>query len=125
MNVPPLCPYCGQFSIQVGGLAIYPHRPDLADKKFYQCQLCDAYVGTHKATGEALGTLANATLRRMRNAAHIAFDGFWETSRERKEEYTWLAEKMGIPVNLCHIAMFDVEQCQQAIQICRERSSQS
>lgn len=60
----PTCPYCGKDSVLVNGHVIYPHRPDLLEKKFYWCKPCDAYVGCHPGTANPLGRLANAELRR-------------------------------------------------------------
>lgn len=129
----PVCPYCGQFSAKVGGDAIYPHRPDLHHKTFYQCAPCDAYVGTHPGTEKPLGRLADAELRRWKSRTHAAFDPIWQERYARKSahdtrykkgmarggRYKRLAELMGIPKEDCHIGMFDVAACQQAIEICQ------
>ncbi len=118
----PICPYCGAASEFVGGDAIYPHRPDLAEKKFWRCAPCEAYVGCHKGTPEPLGSLANAELRKVRTQAHAAFDPLWDMQltevgpvMKRKEAYAWLARELGIPVEECHIGMFNVELCQRTI----------
>ncbi|GAA0567720.1 zinc-finger-containing protein [Halomonas salifodinae] len=128
----PICPYCGQFSRKVGGDAIYPHRPDLYHKTFYQCAPCDAHVGTHPGTDKPLGRLANAELREWKQRTHAAFDPIWKDRYLRKSaadpdykkgmarggRYKRLAELMGIDKEDCHIGMFDVAACQLAIQIC-------
>lgn len=135
----PDCPYCKAKAMRTTGATIYPHRLDLADKVFYWCPPCEAYVGTHAMTGEPLGALANAKLRKLRNAAHAAFDPIWqEPARKaacgtknlrrkfpkpfnyfvpqfRTAAYAALAKAMDIEPDLCHIAMFNEEQCQQAI----------
>lgn len=114
---PPSCPYCEQPSRKATGLDIYPHRPDLSGLSFYLCSDCDAYVGSHRKTGQPLGRLANAELRGWRKKAHVAFDPLWKDDGRftRKEAYARLATHMGITTDQCHIAMFDVEQCQQVI----------
>jgi CO dehydrogenase/acetyl-CoA synthase beta subunit len=138
----PKCPYCKAKSILVSGEYIYPHRPDLFDKKFYMCIPCEAYVGTHASTGEPLGTLANAYLRKFRNQAHAAFDPVWKEAankdflksnsgkrkdlggfikKHRTAAYARLAELMDIPVENCHIGCFDATQCRRVIDLCNSR----
>jgi hypothetical protein len=142
----PVCPYCGAAAMRTTGATIYPHRLDLADKVFYWCPADDAYVGTHAATGEPLGTLANAYLRRLRNQVHAVFDPLWRDAalrdvgstknqrlkkpkpfeyfipQHRGAAYAALAEAMGLTVDQCHIGMFDAKQCGLALQLinCRE-----
>lgn len=48
INRGQICPYCGSKTEYVDGTVIYPHRPDLANRKFYICRPCNAYVGCHK-----------------------------------------------------------------------------
>lgn len=121
----PTCPYCGSPAKLVGGDTIYPHRPDLAHKKFWQCAPCKAYVGCHEAgrgQGDGtrpLGRLADAELRQAKMAVHESFDDIWKEGHMRRQEaYAWLADKMGIAVADCHVGMFSVAQCEQAEAIC-------
>jgi hypothetical protein len=126
MNRPPTCQYCGQPSVPATGVDIYPHRPDLSDKKFYRCVPCHAYVGCHVKTGEPFGSLANATLRKLRNQAHAAFDPLWlelggthgNKKQYRTNAYSLLAKAMDISVENCHIAVFDEDQCREVINLC-------
>lgn len=132
----PTCPYCGQPSLLVDGTVIYPHRHDLAQKKFYQCSPCDAYVGCHpKAAPNGmggfgdgtvpLGRLANAELRRAKAAAHAAFDPLWRfDGMRRRDAYGWLAKALGIPTQDCHIGLFDVTQCEAVISVVKAKVSQ-
>jgi len=119
----PICPYCQQFSKLVFGSTLYPHRPDLAHRKFFLCEPCDAYVGTHAKSGKPLGSLANAKLRRARNRAHVAFDPVWKGGdpQQRTSAYSTLAAKMGIPPAECHIALFNEAQCQLVVDLCNSR----
>lgn len=95
-------------------MVIYPHRPDLKELTFYQCEPCGAYVGTHKGTNKPLGILADSVLRSYRSSAHSHFDPLWRDGvLKRKEAYSELAKYMGIDVKDTHIAMFDVDQCKQ------------
>lgn len=121
----PICPYCGNASEHVDGTTIYPHRPDLAVKKFWRCQPCDAYVGCHLGTPEPLGTLANAELRKARSEAHNAFDALWDFDGKpmtRKEAYAWLAAELGIETEACHIGMFDLAMCKKVVEAVTRRT---
>ena len=110
------CPYCGSKAEYVDSAEIYGKSYGMV----YLCRPCDAYVGVHDGTDTPLGRLANRDLRRWRNRAHAAFDPLWQQSRYRRrrnDAYAWLAGKMGLTKEETHIAMFDVEQCKQVIQI--------
>lgn len=111
-NNAPACPYCSAPTALVGGDVIYPHRTDLAEKKFWICYPCDAYVGCHPGTERPLGTPAKAVLRGMRSRVHAALDPLWRTGKMRRNEvYAQLATEMGIPPEKCHVGMFDADQC--------------
>lgn len=121
------CAYCNKPAELVGGEEIYPHRPDLYQKKFWRCRPCKAYVGCHKPNvgyGDGtrpLGRLANAELRAAKSAAHAAFDPVWQNGFVRRgSAYAWLADKLGIQPKQCHIGEFDVEQCKRVVQIVKE-----
>lgn len=125
----PVCPYCGQQAKLVSGDVIYPHRPDLASKNFWECRPCDAYVGCHEAGkgyGDGtrpMGRLANAALRAAKRGVHLVFDPLWREAehrgRARTEAYARLAAEMGLPIEQCHIGEFDLEQCARAKEIAR------
>jgi hypothetical protein len=118
----PICPYCNKPATLVGGDSIYPHRPDLHDKKFWACTPCQAYVGCHKGTTEALGRLADAQLRAAKMSAHAAFDPLWrEGSMSRKDAYAWLSQALGVPPDDCHIGMFDVDMCKRVVEACQSK----
>jgi hypothetical protein len=115
-NTNPTCPYCGNKSELVTGDIVYPFRADLKALKFYNCEPCDAFVGTHKSTNKPLGTLANDTLRGLRSMVHKEFDPLWkEGTLTRGGAYGWLAVALSLPKELCHIAMFDVATCHKAL----------
>lgn len=115
------CDYCSNPAAKVTGKEIYPHRPDLFNLIFWSCVPCDAWVGCHKnSNGVPLGRLANAELRKWKSKAHQAFDPLWKfNGKNRNECYQWLAKKMNIPVNKCHIGMFTVDQCKMVVDICK------
>lgn len=121
MNASVACPYCGRDAERVRGNVIYPHRPDLADRLFFLCEPCGAYCGTHRATGKPLGTLANATVRKMRSRVHALFDPYWQGGMwGRKQAYARLATAMGIPFEQCHVSMFDEALCRVALGVLAE-----
>jgi hypothetical protein len=117
------CPYCDRQASLVKGKSIYPDRPDLLHLNFWRCAHCDAHVGTHKKNRrlgydgtEPMGRLANAELRRLKIAAHNAFDPLWKSgTMDRNEAYAWLAKRLGISVRNCHIGMFDVDGCKSVM----------
>lgn len=120
----PACPYCSGPSALVSGDVIYPHRPDLHEKKFYSCASCNAYVGCHPGTVVPLGRLANAELRLAKNRAHSVFDPLWrDGSMRRVEAYKWLAQSLGIPRKQAHIGMFDVAQCKAVVDAVKARQA--
>jgi hypothetical protein len=120
-----LCPYCGaQATLHKDSSVVY-------HKNFgpiWACLPCGAWVGCHPGTMKPLGRLANKQLRDAKVAAHKAFDPLWQ--RKMKESgwrrrsarsmgYKWLAAQLGIPKEECHIGMFNLEQCQEVIKICK------
>lgn len=117
------CDYCGKNAELVTGAKIYPHRPDLHGKMFWYCANghSPAYVGCHgnSKNNAPLGRLADSLLRKLKGQAHEAFDWLWkENHMSRKDAYSWLAEKMDIPMAACHIGKFSPDQCRQCIDIC-------
>lgn len=115
-----VCDYCGSKAPLVTGRDVYPHRPDLYAKKFYQCRPCDAMVGVHEGTTNALGRLANKELRVAKMAAHSAFDPLWKSGQHKRGKlYGWLANQLGIEKKDCHIGMFDVDMCRRVVEVCK------
>lgn len=120
--MPPICPYCDEPSIFVDSSEVYSKSYGM----IYLCRPCQAWVGVHQGTTTPLGRLANAVLRRAKQAAHAVFDPLWKNkmkqgftkSAARGKGYKWLAEQLQIEAKDCHIGMFDVEQCQKVIDIC-------
>lgn len=126
------CPYCDRQAELVSGRAIYPDRVDLYPLSYWLCKTCDAYVGCHKKgawTNEGgkrvisdgtlpMGRLANATLRRLKQAAHFAFDPLWRSGdMSRLDAYAWLAKEIGLSVGNCHIGMMDEDACKAVIAV--------
>jgi len=108
-SISPICGYCGAKSIM---------KP-IGKRVMYECDNCDTRTGSHIGTFEPLGTLADRELGRLRNEAHKAFDPFWQdTTINRNAAYRWLAKQLGIPVDECHMGLFDESMCKKAIEVC-------
>lgn len=131
----PTCDYCGECAVLVTGDVVMPKIHKVHLKHYWFCKPCDAWVACHEnsPTLKPVGRLANADLRAAKRATHGAFDvlwmaGFLRQSRTRGDAasksdcisvaYSWLAERMGLPAKVCHIGSFNVDQCNQAQQIC-------
>lgn len=120
----PICLYCQQPAKLVSGEAIYEHRPDLWNLSFWSCGPCKAWTGCHKGTDRPLGRLADNELRALKSRAHAAFDPLWKWgSFDRQGAYLWLSKKLNVPLEHCHIGMFDAEQCRKVIAISFEEQS--
>ena len=71
--------------------------------------------------GGNTSTPANDATRKARTQAHKALDSKWDTypkKGRRGRAYKWLAIKMMLPQEKCHIGMFDADQCQQVVELC-------
>lgn len=123
-----ICPYCGRPPVLVSSHVKYGDDFGL----IYLCHPCDAWVGVHKGTHLSLGRLANADLREAKKLAHLYFDKIAKTglinqiwpkiipnTSNRSKAYLWLSEQMNIPVEFCHIGMFDIDECYQVVDICQ------
>jgi len=113
------CPYCGKLAEWCSNEKIYGRRYGKSYMAYY-CQPCDAYVGCHNNTPQALGIMANKELRKLRTDCHKLFDKFWVGKNARKACYAWLQWKMKLPPNLAHIGMFDKEKCLKLLEILKE-----
>lgn len=119
------CPYCDKSTKFMTSKEFYGRD---YGTNLYVCKPCDARIGTHGRTANALGTLAKAELRELRRVAHTLFDPLWrgekgkgDTSRmTRKEAYKWLRETMGMSKEDGHIAKFNEEQCRLFIAVLRK-----
>ena len=55
-----VCGNCGMTPLLTTGAEVYPHRPDLREKKIWRCPGCGAYVGCHGRSDIPKGTVAVA-----------------------------------------------------------------
>lgn len=138
MSTAPTCMTCSTDSRVrlTNGKEIYPHRADLHHKTIWKCDGCSGYVGCHPGGDRALGTPANTQLRRARMDLHNELvDPLWRNAVKtggynvrfsdkdargaiertaRTRVYEFLADKLGIGREQCHIGMFNLEQCRNA-----------
>lgn len=64
--------------------------------------------------------MSNAPLRRARRRAHRAFDQMWRRlGMQRTAAYRWLADRLGIPVDDCHMARMDIPTCRRVVELCQ------
>lgn len=112
-----ICPYCVSKAKLVTGLEVYPRIRSSHSKWYYKCPNCDAYVGCHPKTQMPLGTLADAELRTLRSKVHKKFDPIWKAKKvSRRQAYQKLARALNLDLNKCHIGMFNIEQCNEALE---------
>lgn len=124
-----VCPYCGHVPEFVDSACVYH---GFSYGMIYLCRRCDAYVGVHVGTKRAKGRLADSHLRKAKQAAHQSFDAIAKTglinkiwtqhipnTSNRNKAYWWLSKKMGMKKKLCHIGMFDMDQCAKVVSICQ------
>lgn len=102
------------------GDSIYPHRPDLYGKTFWQCPHCGNYVGSHQ-DGTPLGTIPTPELRVMRNKVHAVIDKYWLPQRNRVKR-KMLYRALGIFLGKeYHTGVLNsIEECEAVIKYFRE-----
>lgn len=128
-----ICPYCNSKTEYIDSEYIYRTSYGM----IYICKPCDAYVGVHKGTNNALGRLANRELRTAKKEAHNFFDKiartdlalevgkeFVQIKNPRNKAYAWLAKELDLPIKLTHIGMFDIETCSKVVNICTKKLSE-
>ena len=116
-----VCPYCKIPSVLIESKEVY--GKDYG--KLYICNKCQAYVGCHKGTENALGRLANKELRRLKMEAHKYFDQLWKGKKNRKkartEAYRWLSRNLVIQPEFTHIGMFSENTLIKVIELSKNK----
>lgn len=119
-----ICKYCFEPTVFVDSEEVYGR----SFGNIYLCRGCKAWVGTHKGTKHALGSVANSELRDWRREAHLYFDFMWikkikiqkcSKTQARRAAYKWLAEKLNLDVANTHISWFEVDMCKKVIELCK------
>jgi len=120
LPAPTDCRYCGECVGLVENSEIYRGRSYGEWPYAYLCSGCRAYVGLHPQTDIPLGTLADDSLRKARNASKAEFHSLKDDrGYSRNQAYAWLAKEMGIEVDVCHFGWFEHQDCALALDICR------
>lgn len=115
------CPYCNQPALFLSSKEYYGKD---YGTNLYLCRPCDALVGTHGKGKTPVGTMANASLRKWRKAAHSIFDPMWKGRTKfmsRSGAYRWMQEVMELPASEAHIGMFDEEKCRILIEHVKQK----
>lgn len=82
------------------------------------CKSCKASVFCHPETNNPLGYMADSKTRLLRRILHIKFDVIWKSGKlGRRDSYRWLALKLNIPFDNCHISWLTPRQLKSAISI--------
>lgn len=113
------CLHCKGDCRLTDGAEVYPHRDDLAERKIWKCDQCDATVGCHPKTTRPLGHAADKATRRARMLLHEQMlDLLWLEDVDRKEArkcvYSFLARALSINARECHTGHFDLDRCRDA-----------
>ena len=70
------------------------------------------------AIQKTLGRLADEELREWKKKVHATFDRLWkEKFMKREMAYQWISKQLGIPRNITHIGMSDVEMCKKNVEL--------
>ena len=123
----PKCLYCGTKCVLCCASVVYHGSNKYG--YIWICPHCEepTYVGAHKTTFAPMGHPANAALRQLRREVHMLFDPLWNTVEGKKQKkqarynkYKELAQLMGLPIELTHIAMFSENRCIEVIRLIKE-----
>src|SRR3546814_13964056 len=102
-----ICPYCCMGALRMTGRELYPAKPVLANKHYFACRNCYAWIGCKDGTWEPVGRLADAELRRAKQSVHAAVEPTLVNttaahslpkSQARTPAFGWLASEMEMPV---------------------------
>lgn len=116
LKPPTLCRYCGS-KVR---LRAHPHVERYGPVYACRDQECGARVGTRGDNKTPVGTMARTRLRFWRRKAHRIFDRIWRDGlMSRAAAYAWLANELGLPAELTHMALFEVERCERVIELSR------
>jgi len=111
------CPYCGAPITLRSADGIY--KENHAGTMLYACSrypACDAYVRVLPGSKTPVGSMANGSLRALRNEAHRYFDRLHLTGiMSRKQAYQWLAGMIQAPQSQTHIGYLGEYYCNQVI----------
>lgn len=117
------CPYCeGKGKLESNSII---YGKEYGNGKVYVCENfpeCDSYVGAYNdKKNTPKGTLADTDLREWRKKAHSYFDEIWKKGKmSRSAAYKLMKEKMNLQEWDAHIGLFNMEKCEQIIEISKK-----
>jgi len=108
------CPECGsKLKLQQGDYGLY-----------YRCENYPKCKVTHGAfkDGKPIGVPGDLETIALRKAAHNKINELLKNETDPKEAqqryYNWLAGKLNVPKNMCHMALFDKKTLRRVVGIC-------
>ena len=103
---------------QVSGERVYPHLPSLFLKRFWQCDGCGNFVGTHEKgtqAGQPLGCIPTPQIKKIRMAIHNKLDPIWKCRvMSRTAVYKLMSKCMGHEYHTANLRT--VEEANQALE---------
>lgn len=93
---------------------------DGSPRYFYSCSLFPQCRGAASADkwGKLIGIPADAKTKAVRSQAYREFEQFWRARGwSRTKGYRWLAERLRLTKKQCSFAAFDIERCNQVVDI--------
>lgn len=124
IDPPTVCDCCGDDHVRLVVNSEIYRGVEYGDWPYaYLCDACGAYVGLHPSTDLPLGTMADSPTREARKSVKKPFVALanHRFKGDRDQAYAWLAKDMGTDRQHCHFAMFDIEQCEQAKGLIRDK----
>ena len=113
-----ICPFCKRPAQYVKVADVNGHDIEHGDRYMWICHDCSASVLTHLDSDKPLGTMAKPRVRNKRRKVHAHLDILWKTFKwDRDMCYSWLAVRLGIPKEQCHVAQFDEDMCDNALRV--------
>lgn len=101
------------------GFLVYPHRPDLSSKYFWECPHCHNFVGCHRGTTRPLGCIPTDELKRIRMRIHAEMDVIWKTKQmSRKDLYRLISDMLGYTYHTGETRT--VEECEKILRLVRD-----
>lgn len=111
----------------VTGQVVYPHRPDLYSRGFWQCPECKNFVGCHdknkKGNFKPLGCIATPEIKKARMSLHNYIDPLWKTGRIRRQKlYGQISSLLGYEYHTAETkSVEEIEQVKNLVKTHIER----
>ena len=114
------CPYCQQSAVLVTAADIGVE--DRANRPYWRCKPCGAYIACYAGTETPLGPLADESLREAQHLARVAFRAFKEKNLFTKgEAFQALAKKLHMSPREVDFNHFDINTCLRVTKVLSNR----